>query len=212
MAKKIHKIEKTLALRRPETKHQDGQMSAILPRNDGTAAVSILRSVAQGLSDNTNRIGDKITLKRFTFRSVVYSAAPVTDEPLRMIVFSYKYNPDQVTSTPSAVVNLFLTSALMSGTNAPYTFQDWDNHGAFKVHYDKTRIMKVQHHPPAGDAAVSRWKWYFNIDFPPGSREVDWLNGSTTVICKNEFFILWLSANNGTLGVDGAYRLTYLDV
>jgi len=211
MAKKIHKIERTLAQRRPETKHQDGSMLAILPKNDGSVMLSPLRNVAQGLSDNTNRIGDKITLKRFTYRSVVYSAAPVTDEALRVIVFSFKNNPDSNVPFTSAIPNLFLTSAYLGGTNAPYAFQDWDNHGTFKVHYDKTRILKVQFHQPITYSPVSRWKWNITIDFPPGSSEVDWLNGSTTAVTKNEFYVLWLSSTNGTLGVDGSYRLTYID-
>jgi len=206
LAKKVAKLEKTVRFRAPETKHVDDNANGAVIDNNPSWFISPARAISLGEADFSERIGDKVTLKHLQFRGNFYKVVSVSNVPtrVRLIAFIYKKNPDQVVSTWSTIVNLYLTSGGMNSLQAPMTFKEWDNHGSFKTLYDKTYIIN---HDTAADKMV---KCDFGITIPKAYSKVSF-NVSSQAPTENELFVCAIQSADTGLLLDFQYRLTYID-
>lgn len=204
LAAKVAKLTRMVKVIKPEIKHFD-TYATVLPDNNPTVALTPYRNIIQSTGDFQGRIGDKIGMKSFRIRTSWLLTAGAVGRRCRMIAFTYKYNPDAVTSTLSTIINLYLASSTLNSASAPLAFVDWDNKGSFTTLYDKSRMINN-----TSDLTSPNIKWDFTIKFPPASRTVNYVNNGST-ISRNELFIFFMQELDTGISVDYNYRMEYYD-
>lgn len=201
--RRLGRLSRRLA---PEVKHYE-ETAAVTVSNDYNIGLGPTAAIAQG--DATGeRVGDAIRLKSYRLRLQPVVSAAVGSQPMRVIVFSYKSNPDGIVNNITTLTNLLLDSAFANTTNATRAWYDWDNHGVFDILYDKTRIVFPSN---AYATTASYHIWDINVKFPNARRVVQYQSGST-VITENALYVIMISDHDGVVGVNYTWRLTYTDV
>lgn len=206
LARQVAVIKRTLRTVKPEVKYYRTYGTQYLYQA-GTL-ITPLKNITQGLSDYGNRVGDKIMLKNFKFRSLVELATAIPYANVRYILFQFKSNPDNVTSTASTIINFIAESATNNTTYFPFCFMDWDNKSAFRILKDTGPI--VINNPNVGAGAYAR-EINVNVSFKGPSKAVEYFGGGTS-IAKNELFLLCIS-NYASASINQLYdyQLSYTD-
>jgi len=207
LARQVAVIKKTLRLRKPEVKHYGVASLANVVDNDPSLFFSPLRSIIQGDADYGERVGDKLRLKNFNLRTS-WLCTGVDPRRCRMIIFSYKNNPDGVISSWSTIINLYLSSAYANTQSMVTAYKDWDNNSTYHTLYDKTRLIQPQTFDVASKTEIL---WDVNIKLPMSCQEVHYGNNGVD-ITHNEFFVAFIQEYDNNLTVNYQYRLTYTDI
>lgn len=204
LAAKVAKLTKMVRVAKPEIKHYD-LSGTLIPDNNPTVAFTPYRNLVQGSGDFQNRIGDKIMAKTMRIRTTWALTAGAVGRRCRMIAFTYKYNPDAVTTSLSTIINLYLSSSTLNSSLAPLAYLDWDNKGSFHTLYDKSRTISN-----ISDLTSPYHKWDFTIKIPTASRPVHFVNNGSTV-SRNELFVFLIQELDTGISVDFNYRFEYTD-
>lgn len=208
---RVQRLEKKMAAQTPETKYYEQSSTNNPITNDFNAMQTPLRNIGQGDSDVGERVGDTLYIKSVNYRMRVFLAAGASAKQLRVIWFTFKNNPDSLTTAYATTGNFLMESALANTTEAPLAPYDWDNNGkgTFKVHYD--RLFNIT---PNNGAAVATYGSYhifnFRIRLPRQYRKVQYSAGSAYVT-KNELFMLIIGPDDNTMVYDWVGRVTYTD-
>lgn len=150
-----------------------------------------LITISQGLTDQ-NRIGDRVTMKRLTFRYNI-STGDSTNQ-VRVIIFQYKA-VNFLSLTPSVVLN---------GSSPTYLSQyNWDGRSQFAVLYDKTHAVNTDL-PSRTFVGRAKMKW--------AKRQIMFQAGSSTV-AANSLFLLMISDSSATPHptIDGEFNFFFTD-
>lgn len=201
LAKKVNKLYKQV-----ESKHFRVAGLGALPDNNPTLAIRHYPNISQGDIDYGNRIGDKITMKRVTFRSVWEHGAGYSGRVGRIVVFVMKDNSDGIASAWSTIWNLYSESTYANSLNVVNAGHDYDNRGNFVTLYDKTMCFN----PDIADKAKV-YKWDFSLTIPPRLQNVQYFAGGVTVV-KNELFIALLQDSDTGLSVNYVSEVFYTDM
>lgn len=205
--KDIAVIKKQLRARRPETKHVDSTVIAAGVDNNPTFNIRPYTAIGQGTGDYAERIGDQIKAKFFNCRIQFYKASTIDSRPrrIRLGAFIYKKNPDNAVFSFSTIINLYLASTSMNGTNAPMAFRDWDNHSSFHTLYDKLYVLNQNSSVEKLLAAD------FTIRIPTAYQAVQFVAAGTGNVCQNELIVFAIQSEDAGVAVDYQWRLSYTD-
>lgn len=208
LARQVAVIKKTLRQRKPEVKHFDTSATGALPDNNPTLLLAPYRNIVQGTGDFQSRIGDKISMKKFQFRSIWSLTTTATQAVrCRTIAFIYKRNPDAITTAFSTIINLYLSSTTINTTISPMAFRDWDNQKSFVTLYDKTRMLRSTGNEVSAGSVIN-WDWVLRI--PSSCSQIDYVNNGSS-IASNELIIAFLTETDSGVSVNYQYRMQYID-
>lgn len=208
LAKKVKTIQKTLALRRPETKYFEAYATNGSVSYDFSNLTSPYRSITQGMTDLKNRIGDKLTINGpIHFKGTFTTPAAVGTILVRMIAFVYKQNPDSVLTSFATIGNLYMESFHDASPQAPYSFRDYDNKSSFVTIYDRSKLITCQ-----SSLVTGRTKWNATFKIPKKCRQIEY-QAATANLSRNELYIMFLSEVDTASGVLVTYQLrgSYID-
>jgi len=200
LAKKVSQLAKGI-----ETKHLRTSGIGALPDNNPSLAIRPYQTISVGTSDYGTRIGDKITARFIKFKSVWTLVAGSGACTGRIVVFTYKHNPDSIATAWSTIWNLYAESTYANSVNVVNGNKDYDNRKGFTTIYDKKMTIN-----PSDSAVATSKSWDFNILIPKTSQTVQFVNGASTVT-QNEIFIALISENDTSLSVNYVHELYYSD-
>jgi len=205
LTRQVAIIKKLVHKQKPELKYYDVASTGNTVDNLPSYSITPYRNITQGTSDFANRIGDQIRVSSLHFKTIWTNTA-VYGSRARIFAFIYKRNPDQVVSSWSTIVNLYLSSAYMNTTSAVLAERDFDNRASFVTLYDKTRII------PTATLATgySALNWDFSLRIPQKYQLVQYVNAGTAV-AMNELFIGFIQENDTAIACANHYRMYYTD-
>lgn len=208
---KVTRLSRQVARLKPETKFYFANGAASALSNDFNAMIAPCRDIAQGSPDAGYRIGDTIRIASYQLDIRTFLAAGAPTKLLRVIVFTYKHNPDSITTAFATIGNLLMeTSYANNSAYAPMAPFDHDNRASFCVHYDK-----IFHIKPDNGAATATYGSYRHIRIRPKIsnrfREVQYVGAGQT-ISRNELMVLLITNDDSTMVYDYIGHFRYTDV
>lgn len=210
-AYKVVRLQRQVARLKPETKFWFSSGSSQTVTNDFNSMISPCRDIAQGSPDAGYRIGDTIRISSYDLKIRTFLAAGAPTKLLRIIVFTYKHNPDSITTAYGTIGNLLMESTYANSSSlAPMAPFDHDNRSSFCVHYDKMFQIK-----PDNGSAVATYGSYRYIHVRPKIsnkfREVQYVGAGQT-ISRNELMVALISTDDATMVYDYIGHFRYTDV
>jgi len=204
LTRQVALIKKTLTARKPELKHFDTVTSGAIPSTSGILYTPFA-SIQQGLEDYGKRIGDLVRANMLSVRATFESPPDTEPVQLRMIVFTYKRNPDAVVTNTNTIINLYLSSTTHATAQFVRAWRDWDNQKSFVTHYDKTFVLKSDSADNGGMLVKA-----LNLKIPESVSQIQYVNNGS-LISANELFLLFI-ADSSLSTVDFQTRISYTDV
>lgn len=206
LAKKVKKIQKTLALRKPEVKFSR-LYSNFAINNLPSAVIFPYRSNLPGTGDEDVRIGDRITVTSFRMKGYFLLFPTYQSSVVRTIAFIYKKNPDAITTSFSTIINLYLDSTSMNTAQAVNAFRDVNNKDSFVTLYDKSQTVNMIE----GTTIAVKRKFDLNLSIPAKYRQVEYANGGTSNPTCNELIVCMITDTDDLLSYYYSTQLNYID-
>lgn len=204
LAKKVSKLTKIVMAQKPELKYSWNYSNPTI-NNAPTAGIFPYRSITVGTGDLNNRIGDNISVKKFTMRGWLDLPAGSNGQIVRFIAFIYKRNPDAITTAFPTIINLYLESTTMNTVYSPLAYTDWDNHSGFATLADKRVVIN----PTTSDKGT-KMNFDMTLSIPKAYQEVEYSNGGVYPT-SNELIIAFIGDNDDIVSYTHSYRFTYTD-
>lgn len=180
-----------------EKKYKDTSVNSISVTTSGTL-FDALNLIPRGTSDNSERVGDRITPKALQVRFRTYlttSAAADRSNMVRCVVFQW-FN----TSVAPVIADVL---EAVGTTNAPQIFYKFDNRLKFRVLYDKTLSLSYEGPSTAMHKSMIIKRM----------RPMQYSGPNSTDITSNGLYYFFIS-DSGVVdhpSVDAVFRLTYVD-
>lgn len=200
LASKVNKLLSSV-----EHKYFETGAETIAPDNLPTVNYRPYANIVLGTTDRANRIGDKINVSSFQWKSVFTVGAASVPPVVRIVAFIYKNNPDGIAASFSTIINLYLDSSYMNSELAVLAPRDYDNRNSFVTLYDQKRTIT---HNTESLGGVHQWD--LNLRIPKKYQNVQYVNGSAAVV-RNELIIAVIQEQDTGLSFNYAYKFFFTD-
>lgn len=206
LAEKVSKIQKTLAVRKPEVKYS--RLYSNFSINNGpTASIFPYRNTLPGTNDDSGRIGDRIRVLNCHIKGYFLLFPTYQSTVVRTIAFIYKRNPDAITTSFSTIINLYLDSTSMNTNQAINSHRDVNNKDSFVTLYDKSQTVN-QIDPVT---IAPKRKFDLNLRIPKKYAQVEYADGGTSNPTCNELIIAMISDTDDLLTYYYTTQINYID-
>lgn len=210
LAKKVAKIQKVMALYKPEQKYNWNYATTTFDNNP-TGVIWLYQGVSQGLSDFANRIGDTIRVSKVRVKGYLTLPSTYQSTVVRIIAVIIKHNPDAYDTTAfSTIVNFYKESNRMNTNQAVNAFNDKDNASNFATLYDK--VVTINTNSTAVGAGDVKKVHNFTVKIPKKYQEVQYVGGGSTTFSRNELMIFGITDTDSLVAYYNQFYTHYTDV